>query len=248
MDQWLQDRIDEDLMAMADERERLLMESEELQDIEMPMDRLQDIHREIEARKLAGRRLRIRRRMIAAVAAVAAACVGMGLVGSGTKLYKPEIIETELGNGKTTKIDNTETKDSEYEEEQICQEITERLGVLPIRFSYRPEGICLSEYLIKEDEKSVLMSYKINDNKIYIYISKDTKNSTINNQPDGVNSNTIDVISCGLEIEASEYLDDKGEVYYTTQFEYLDTYYSVVGVIEEEEFIKILENIIIKNV
>ena len=51
MDQWLQDRIDEDLMAMADEREKLLMESEELQNIEMPMERLQDIHREIEARK-----------------------------------------------------------------------------------------------------------------------------------------------------------------------------------------------------
>lgn len=248
MDQWLQDRIDEDLMAMADEREKLLMESEELQNIEMPMERLQDIHREIEKRRLAGKKLRVRRRVVAAVAAIAVACVGMGLVGSGTKLYKPEILEVDLGNGKTTKIDNTETKESEYEEEKVCQEITEKLGVLPIRFSYRPEGIYLSEYWLKEDEKSALMSYRIDENKLYIFINKDFKNASINNQPDGICSNTINVISCGFEVEVLEYLDDNGNVYYTASFVYLNTYYSVVGVLEEDEFIKILENIIIKNV
>lgn len=248
MDQWLQDRIDEDLMAMTDEREKLLMESEELQNIEMPMERLQDIHREIEKRRLAGKKLRVRRRVAAAVAAIVVACVGMGLVGSGTKLYKPEILEVDLGNGKTTKIDNTETKESSYDEEVICQEIADELGVVPVRFNYRPDGIYLSDYLIKEDEKSVLMSYKINEDKIYIYISKDVKNATINNQPDGVNSNVIDVVSCGLEIGVSEYLDENGEVYYTTSFEYLDTYYSVIGAISKDEFIKILENIWIKNV
>ena len=248
MDQWLQDRIDEDLMAMADEREKLLMESEELQNIEMPMERLQDIHREIEKRRLAGKKLRVRRRAVAAVAAIAVACVGMGLVGSGTKLYKPEILEVDLGNGKTTKIDNTETKEREYNEEEVCQEITEKLGVLPVRFSYRPVGIYLSEYWIKEDEKSALTSYQIDENRLYVYISKDVKNATINNQSDGIHSDTIDVVSCGLDVEVSEYLDDNGEVYYTTSFEYLDTYYSVIGVVGKEEFIKILENIIIKNV
>lgn len=248
MDQWLQDRIDEDLMAMADEREKLLMESEELQNIEMPMERLQDIHREIEKRKLAGKKLRVRRRVAAAVAAIAVACVGMGLVGSGTKLYKPEILEVDLGNGKTTKIDNTETKEREYNEEEVCQEIIEKLGVVPVRLGYQPEGIYISEYWIKRGEKSALVSYQMNENKIYVYISKDVKNATINNRSDGIHSDTIDVVSCGLDVEVSEYLDDNGEVYYTTSFEYLDTYYSVIGVIGKEEFIKILENIAIKNV
>lgn len=248
MDQWLQDRIDEDLMAMADEREKLLMESEELQNIEMPMERLQDIHREIEKRRLAGKKLRVRRRVAAAVAAIAVACVGMGLVGSGTKLYKPEILEVDLGNGKTTKIDNTETKESSYDEEVICQEIADKVGVVPVRLGYQPEGIYISEYWIKKDEKSALVCYQVEEDKLYICISKDVNNATINNQSDGIHSDTVEVISCGLEVKASEYLDENGEIYYTTSFEYLNTYYSVVGVINKEEFIKILENIAIKNV
>jgi hypothetical protein len=53
MDEWLRDRIDQDLMDMADERERLLMESEGLPDLERPMEKLEEIHREIEARRYA---------------------------------------------------------------------------------------------------------------------------------------------------------------------------------------------------
>ena len=115
LDEWLKDRIDEDLMAMADEREKLLMESEELQDIDMPAERLQDIHREVETRKQADKRVNIRRRMMIAVAAVAVLCVGMGVVGTGSKLYRPEINQEERNDETTVKINNTEVKESNFE-------------------------------------------------------------------------------------------------------------------------------------
>lgn len=186
MDPWLRERIDEDLAAMTKEQEALLRESEEFQGVEMPMERLQDIHREIDARRARRlRRPRIRRRVILAVAAAAIVSVGMGIVGSGTKLYRPEIKETELGDGVSTQVDNTETKESEYEEEEVCQEIVEKLGVVPIRFSYRPDGIYLSKYSIKEDEKSVVMNYQMGDDHLYIFISKDYKDSSINSRIEG---------------------------------------------------------------
>lgn len=248
MDEWLREKIDEDLTAMADEREKFLMESEELQDIEMPMERLQDIHKEIEARKHTAGMVRIRRRMIVAVAAAMSTFAVWGMVGTGNRLYKPVIMERKVGDEFTIKVNSTEDyKESEYDEEEICQEIEEKLGVLPVRFSYRPEGIYLSEYWIKEDERSAFLSYKIDENKMYVFISKNFEASSIYNQPDGIHSDTVDIIFNGLKIDVLEYQDIEEEVYYTTSFEYLDTYYSFVGVVEKDEFIKILENIWIKN-
>ncbi len=50
-EEWLRQKIEEDLEALAEEREKLLMELEELQDIDMPVEKLEDIHREIEVRR-----------------------------------------------------------------------------------------------------------------------------------------------------------------------------------------------------
>ena len=248
MDEWLRDRIDEDLTAMADEREKFLMESEALQDIEMPMERLQDIHREIEARKHKTGMVRIRRRMIIAAAAAMSTFAVWGIVGTGNRLYKPVIMERQVGEDEfTIKVNNTDALEREYDEEEICQEIEEKLGVLPVRLAYQPEGMYISEYWLKEDEKSVLVNYKINENNLYVYISKDFKDTGINNQPDGVNFDTLDLIFYGFKVEILEDQDIEQGVYYTTSFEYLDTYYSITGAIEKEEFIKILENMIIKN-
>ena len=44
-DDWLDQKITEELLAMADEREKELMEMEELQDIDMPIEKFEDIKR-----------------------------------------------------------------------------------------------------------------------------------------------------------------------------------------------------------
>ena len=248
LDEWLKDRIDEDLMAMADEREKLLMESEELQDIDMPAERLQDIHREVETRKQADKRVNIRRRMMIAVAAVAVLCVGMGVVGTGSKLYRPEITEQELGADTTTKINNNNAEDREYDEEKVCQEVEEKLGVLSIRFGYQPVGMRLIRYNIEEKTSEAILEYGVEERKIYIYISKDYSNSSINYQTDGEKRDTLIIDSNKLEIEVFKYQDSTEKPYYISSFEYLNTYYSIHGIMEHDEFIKILENILIKNV
>lgn len=247
MDPWLREKIDADLAAMVEERRRLLMESEEFQGMEMPMERLKDIHREVEARRLAKRRLRIHRRAVLAVAIVAVACVGMGLVGSGSRLYQPKITENEVGDGMTTDIDNTETKERVYDEENICQEISEKLGVIPVRFSYRPEGIYLSEYWIKEETKSSLMNYEIGNEHLYIFISKNYDESSINSRIDGIDLEPVHIESCEIEAKVIEFQDPSLKTYYSVSFEYLNTYYSIIGSTDKDEFIKILENLAIKN-
>ena len=249
-DEWLWDRIDEDLMAMADEREKLLMESEELQNIKAPEGMLENIHKELEIRGGAARRIRIRRRMVIAVAAVMAASVGAGVIGYGNRVYEPEIIEREVGNDTTTKVNNSELIASEYNEEEVCQEIQEKIGVIPVRLIYRPKGMYLVDYLIEDDAREAILEYGVEEDYVHIYISKDYKESSVNYETDGEERDTLIIDSNRLEIKVFEYedVDPLKTTYYISSFKYLNTYYSIHGKIEYDEFIKILENITINNV
>ena len=246
--EWLQKKIEEDLNAMADEREKQLMEMHELQNIQMPREKLEDIYREAERRRKVVRKKKIRYRMVAALAATLVLCVGAGVISSGNKVYVPEIFQREVGDDTTIKINNADAVTRGYDEEEICQEIEEKLGVLPVRLGYRPEGIEIIEYWIKVEENEAILRYQIKENELQIYISKDFKDSVISNQPDGENLDILMVESCGISISVNIYGDSEGNEFYTTSFEYLNTYYSINGMMPKEEFIKVLENIIIKNV
>lgn len=247
-DEWLWDRIDEELMAMADEREKLLMESEELQDVKMPEGMLEKIHRELEIQNSAANKIRIRRRMIIAVAAAAVSCVGLGAVGYGNKVFEPQVIEYGSGDEVHTKIENTDSVYREYDEEEVCREIQEKLGVVPVKLAYQPSGMYLENYWVKEEAREAILKYSVEEDYIYVYISKDYKESSVNYETDITERDTLIIDSSRLEIKIYEYKDSSKKTYYISSFKYLNTYYSIHGMMDYDEFIKILENIAIENV
>lgn len=248
-DEWLRGKIDQDLKAMAEKQERQLMESaQELQDVDIPMERLEDIYRRIEEEERTLRKNRISRRMIFALAATVVLCVGAGAMGVGSRVYEPEISQRGQEDEPTTKVNNTEAVPSEYDEEEICQEIQEKLGVVPVKLSYQPVGMSLSEYLIRMKTNEAIMKYELEGKSLYIYISKDYSDTTINNQTDGEKIDTLLMESQNLELPVLKYQNAQSEIYFETSFKYLNTYYSVGGMIDYEEFKKIIENITLKNV
>lgn len=251
-EKWLQERIEEDLIAMADERERELMEMPELQRIHMPSDKLADIYQRAEKYKgehvAEKKKFRIRYRMVAAVAAVLVLCIGAGVISSGNKVYIPKIFQSSRGDEVQTKIENSDSIYSEYDEEEICQEIQEKLGVIPVRLGYQPEEMYLSEYHLGENANEAILKYELNENELQIYISKDNRDASISYQTDGKKIDTLVIESCGLEVPVFKYQDSESNTYFEADFKYLNTYYSIGGMIDQEEYIKILENIWIENV
>lgn len=194
------------------------------------------------------RRPRIRLRAALAAALVAILALGVGMVGSGKKVYLPVVSQKENGDESTIIVDNNEENIyGGYDEEEVCQEIEDQLGVLPVRFGYQPQGMVLQEYWIKKDDKEATLQYVYNEKQIYVYISKDSTESSINFKIDGEEENAIQIESLSMTIPVYQYQDSDGNMYFQTSFEYLNTYYSVSAMIEESEFIKIIENIIIKN-
>lgn len=193
------------------------------------------------------RRPRIRLRAALAAALVAILALGVGMVGSGKKVYLPVVSQREDGDESTTVVDNNEGNvDRQYNEEEVCQEIEDKLGVLPIRFGYRPKELILQEYWIKEDQ-DVIMRYVCGIKQIHVYISKDYDESSITFKMDGELKDIVQVEAMSIEVPVYEYEDSQGNVYMQSSFEYLNTYYSIDAMVEQEEFEKILENIIIKN-
>ena len=247
-DEWLEEKIDEDLMAWADAEERRIMEDEELQNVTMPEEKLEDIHREIRRRRrktsLFGK---TRRRMLIAVVAVMVLLLGMGIVGSTKKLYIPVIMQKERGDEVNTKVNNTELLGSEYDEEVVCQEIEEKLGVLPVRFKYRPEEMVLTDYILDESSGEAILEYTVKNRILHVFIYEKNNDSSINSQKDGETLDEVLVESCGLTVPVQQVEGSPTESYYVTTFEYLNTYYSISSSVEEEEFQKIIENILIKN-
>lgn len=193
------------------------------------------------------RRPRIRLRAALAAALVAILALGVGMVGSGKKVYLPVVSQKENGDGSTIIVDNNEENIyGGYDEEEVCQEIEDQLGVLPVRFGYRPKDMILQEYWIKDDQDAILR-YAYGAKRLHVYISKDYDESSINFKVDGVLKDTVQAESMSIEVPVYEYEDSKGNVYMQSSFEYLNTYYSISGMLEQEEFEKILENIWIKN-
>lgn len=245
-DEWLEQKIDEDLDAWAEERMKMLMESEELQDIHMPEDSLEKLHQKINARKrrLLGRK---RVRMLVAVAAVMAALLGMGLVGSGKKVYEPKVMQNARGDEVSTAVENADHVDQQYDEEAVCQEIQDKLGVLPIWFNYRPTGMKIDSYQISEEIGEAILEYAIGNDYLHVYIFEKNENSTISAQYDGVVLETETIESVGKEVPLYEIDGSSKGAYYEITFDYLNTSYSVSSTMEKEDFEKIIENILIKS-
>ena len=248
-DDWLDQKITEELLAMADEREKELMEMEELQDIDMPIEKFEDIKREAERRRRKSRRGILRPRTAIIAAALLALLLGVGVVTVGSREYRPEIIEREHGTETTTRINNTEDAvASAYDEEEVCQEIEEKLGVLAPRLIYKPQGMELSEYWIDEEVGEAVIKYRHESNELKIYINKNYYDTSANFEMDGAEIESVEIVANGLLVSVYEYMDSKGEQYYQSEFEIYNTYYSIMGMVEKNEYNKILENIALNNV
>ena len=247
-DDWLDQKITEELLAMADEREKELMEMEELQDIDMPIEKFEDIKREAERRRRKSRRGILRPRTAIIAAALLALLLGVGVVTVGSREYRPEIREYESGDGSTTRIENSDSVFSEYDEEAVCREIEEKLGVIAPRLGYQPRDMVLSEYWIDIDAGEATLRYRHGEDELKIYISKNYHDASSNFEMDGVELKSVEIVTNGVLAPIYEYVDSTGRKYYQSEFELYNTYYSIMGMIEQNVYEKIIENIAISNV
>ena len=189
----------------------------------------------------------MKKRYLAVLAAALVLLMGMGAVGSRAWISDSSDIgrETEV----TTKVDNEDKKDILLEEEEIYQEIGEKLGIAPMRLGQIPEGMVLDSYVIFEDTGWAGVYYLYHEKVINVQMFKDSVEGSSNVQWDGEAYELDDVSNLyGYEDVIEAYCIDENNQNYGASISYGNGYYNIAGCFEEKkDFLEILNGIYFKN-
>lgn len=173
---------------------------------------------------------------------------GSVMTGVGSKSYWKEVWERDAEEGKISYIDVDEMPSQETEdidEVQVYKEIRSELGILPVRLVYNTEGMVLKKYQInKELKKAILLYEKGNEVIKYTMYMSNIDSSFGQKEPDNLIDEYIVPLNNGVEVQVKEYEEKEEKIKrYEAEFEYAGAQYEIKGVVEKEEFEKILKNL-----
>ena len=198
--------------------------------------------------KKAVHRSKKKRRLFLALAAVLILMCGSVITGTGSKSYWKVLMEQIVGGERVSHIDVEEMKSHETQdrdEMQVFNIIRKETGIFPVRFGYMPKTLLFTGYELDKEQNLAVIFYNYNDQIMqYLMYMNNTDSSygqteidqLVNEYQIVVNNNVIDI---------KEYMVENQENNrYVAEFEYMDAQYQLTGLMEKEEFDKIIENLI----
>ena len=120
----------------------------------------------------------MKKRYLAVLVAALVLLMGMGAAGSRAWISDSSDIgrETEV----TTKVNNEDKKSILLEEEEIYQEIGEKLGIAPLWLGYLPKGMKMDSYQIMESTGWAYVYYLYEEKVLSIQMSKNSIENSSN--------------------------------------------------------------------
>lgn len=190
-----------------------------------------------------------KRYVVLALAAVLVLVFGSVMTGVGSKSYWKILWDRMIGEEAEVsfiEVENMETQETEdIDELQLFKEIREKLGILPVRLSYMPKAMFIKEYEIDYNQNRAVIIYGYNDRVIrYAMYMNDEESSYAQTEVDELISEYKISEYPNVVISVKEYdVEDVKENRYVAEFEYQDAQYQLMGIMEKEEFDKILKNL-----
>lgn len=198
--------------------------------------------------KKAVHRSKKKRRLFLALAAVLILVCGSVITGTGSKSYW-KVLWDRVAGEEETNIINVEDMEIEItqdvDEMQVFNTIRKEIGIFPVRFGYMPKTLLFTGYELDKEQNLAVIFYNYNDQIMqYLMYMNNTDSSygqteidqLVNEYQIVVNNNVIDI---------KEYMVVNQENNrYVAEFEYMDAQYQLTGLMEKEEFDKIIENLI----
>ena len=244
--------IKKEIEIEAEALEQQVEANEELSSVRMPDDSYADLMKRIEAREkssAAPKAFHIRRRTLLAVALVAVLLAAVGVGASGERLFSPTV-ESRMEDGEYNVriVSGDEIEYLELAEDEIYEEIEERLGILALRLGYKPQGMELEKVYIDETMGEALIEFYSGDCILKIYENKQNSNVTFDAQFDGRVVDVIESFYYNEELKILEIDGDDKTVFYTTKLEKGNAYYHIVSNLNLEEFKEVVCGIFFENV
>lgn len=190
-----------------------------------------------------------KRYVVLALAAVLVLVFGSVMTSVGSKSYWKVLWERIAGEENAQfinveEMDVHETQD--LDEVHIYKEIWNELGITAVGWGYFPENTFLKDYEIDKDQTKATFIYECNGEIIrYVMYMNDEDSSLGQIKTDRLISEYKVETGEGISVSVKEYdIEDMEENRYAAEFEYDDAQYQIMGIIDEEEFTKIIENLI----
>ena len=191
---------------------------------------------------------RRKKAMVALVAALVAV-LGLGITSFGDRGYVAETVNRILGGRKSTNItaqsdDADVTQQEEIAEEKVFQQIKDELGFDPVRLDYKPFDMEMVDSSIDTTLLTANIYYMLNDNMITYTVIPVYRDASSGFDIEDKEVEQYEKQVGNVEITVTEYvIEDSGQHEFSAEFQHQDVAYFLTGVIEKDEFEKILENL-----
>lgn len=206
-----------------------------------PEDEFQKIMERVEKDKKAKRKVVRLKRILKPM--LVAALLGGVILGSGIGVNGLEGVDYKLRERDDGDVifNNMGNIDEDNNVEQVYREIEENIGISPIELSYIPNEMTFSEAFLKKNRAAIEFIYK--ENYFHFYQVLWNLDDSANYKSDRKLYKEIynRYLDCYIPIYRNELEGEKPE--FGAQFINGEAYYYLFGIIEEDEFIKIVEHI-----
>lgn len=198
--------------------------------------------------KIVYRKKKKKRYIVAALAAVFVLVLGSTMTSVGSKSYWKVLWDRIAGDEELSYIDVEKMESQETEdldEVYIYKEIWNELGISTVRMLYKPDNMYLEKYHLAAEQKKAILLYNYNEQIIrYMMYMNDEDSSLGQIETDKLVDEYQIKVTGGITVEIKEYdVEDFESNRFSAEFEYKDAQYQIMGIMEKEEFKKIIENL-----
>lgn len=190
-----------------------------------------------------------RKKTIVALAVALIAVLGVGITSFGDGGFVAETVDRILGGRKTTNInsesDDTDvTQQEEITEEKVFQQIKDEFGFDVVRLDYKPFNMRMTDYILEQEFMTTIIYYQYGKNIFTYTITPAYQDFSFGYDiEDTIVDEYVKIVE-NTKIQVTEYLiEESNQQEFSAEFEYKDVTYILTGIIEKDEFEKILENL-----
>ena len=245
--------LENEMKKEAEQIEKKVRKDKSLEDIKVSDEMEKELFNKIQDYEYDKRHKKVIRKkkksklVIGALAAVLILVCGSVMTSVGSKSYWKTLWNDSNGDEQNNGIDveNMESIETEdIDEVGVYKEIAKVMGNYLVRLEYKPKGMVLTRYTVDGDQRRTTLFYKYENEIIRYTMYMNSKDSSLGQKEVDKLLDEYIVMNGENEISVKEYeVKDQKEKRYIAEFEDKGIQYQLKGVIEKEEFEKILKNL-----
>lgn len=245
--------LENEMKKEAEQIEKKVREDRSLDDIKVSDEMEKELFNKIQDYEYDKRHKKVIRKkkksklVIGALAAVLILVCGSVMTSVGSKSYWKTLWNKEAGDETLSYVDveNMETMESEdIDEIEVDKEITKVMGTSLVKMQYKPKNMILKKYSVDSEQRRATLLFQHGDQVIRYTMYTNSKDSSLGQKTVDNLTNVYEIENKGKKIQVEEYeVKNTKEKRYIAEFEYKDVQYQLKGIMEKDEFEKILKNL-----